>query len=56
MVNRSNVNLDLRYRYTRPMGGEPAQMRFLLNDQLVESYDLSPTKSEQLVYVAVLVH
>ena len=28
MVNRSNVNLDLRYRYTRPMGGEPAQMRF----------------------------
>lgn len=45
MVNRSNVNLDLRYRYTRPMGGEPAQMRFLLNDQLVESYDLSPTKT-----------
>lgn len=45
MVNRSNVNLDLSYRYTRPMGGEPAQMRFLLNDQLVESYALSPSQT-----------
>lgn len=42
MVNQSNVNLDLRYRYTKPTTGEPAQMRFLLNDHLVESYDLSP--------------
>ena len=42
MVNRSNVNVDLRYRYTKPTTGEPAQMRFLLNDVLVESYDLSP--------------
>lgn len=45
MVNRSNVDLDLRYRYTKPTSGEPAQMRFLLNEQLVESFDLDPNKN-----------
>ena len=42
MVTSSNVNLDLKYRYTKPLNKEPAQMRFLLNDQLVESFELSP--------------
>lgn len=42
MVTSSNVNLDLRYRYTKPTNREAAQMRFLLNDQLVESYELKP--------------
>lgn len=45
MVNKSNVDLDLRYRYTKPTSGEPAQMRFLLNDQLVESFELDPKKN-----------
>ncbi len=39
MVNKSNVDLDLRYRYTKPTSGEAAQMRFLLN----ESSSLSPS-------------
>lgn len=45
MVNKSNVDLDLRYRYTKPTSGEAAQMRFLLNEQLVESFELDPKKN-----------
>ncbi len=28
-INKSNVDLDLRYRYTKPTSGEAAQMRLL---------------------------
>ena len=45
MVNKSNVDLDLRYRYTKPTSGEAAQMRFLLNEQLVESFRIDPKKN-----------
>ena len=48
MVNKSNVDLDLRYRYTKPTSGEAAQMRFLLNEQLVESFELDPKKTAAL--------
>ncbi|MCD8338980.1 MAG: cellulose biosynthesis cyclic di-GMP-binding regulatory protein BcsB, partial [Burkholderiales bacterium] len=45
MVNRSDVKVDLKYRYTKPVSGEPAQMRFLLNDQLVDSFTLDPEQT-----------
>ncbi len=45
MVNKSDVKVDLKYRYTKPVSGEPAQMRFLLNNQLVDSYTLDPEQT-----------
>ncbi len=45
MVNRSNVGLDLKYRYTKPTGTEVGQMRFTINDQLVDSFTLDTAKT-----------
>ncbi|MBO7172792.1 MAG: cellulose biosynthesis cyclic di-GMP-binding regulatory protein BcsB [Burkholderiaceae bacterium] len=46
MFNKSYIDLDLRYRYTKPSQGVPSQMRLLVNDQLIDSYDLDPNKDQ----------
>ena len=46
MSAKSHINLDLRYRYTKPSQGVPSQMRLLINDQLIDSYDLDPNKDQ----------
>lgn len=42
IFNQSHVNLDLKYRYTQPVEKMPSQLRFYLNEQLIESYKLNP--------------
>lgn len=46
IFNQSHVNLDLKYRYTQPVEGMPSQLRFYLNEQLIESYKLDPSADE----------
>lgn len=46
IFNQSHVNLDLKYRYTQPVEGMPSQLRFYLNEQLIESYKLDPAADE----------
>ena len=46
MFSKSHINLDLRYRYTKPSQGVPSQMRLMINDQLIDSYDLDPNKDQ----------
>lgn len=46
MFSKSHINLDLRYRYTKPSQGVPSQLRLLVNDQLIDSYDLDPNKDQ----------
>ena len=50
MLDRSNVLMNLKYRYTRPDPHALSQLRFLINDTLVESYTLDPeSDSSQFV-------
>lgn len=46
MFTKSAIDLDLRYRYTKPSQGVPSQLRLLVNDQLIDSYDLDPSKDQ----------
>ena len=46
MFSKSHINLDLRYRYTKPSQGVPSQMRLLINDQLIDSYELDANKDQ----------
>ncbi len=49
MAGRSSVNLDLRYRYTKPANGVAGQLRFLLNDQLVDTFMLDPKRTSNSI-------
>lgn len=41
-VNGSRVDVNLIYKYTKPMNIGLSQMRFIINDHLIRSYPLKP--------------
>ncbi len=48
-VDGSRVNMNLIYKYTKPMKYGLSQLRFIINDHLIRSYPLDPDHEKDVI-------
>ncbi|MBQ9275670.1 MAG: cellulose biosynthesis cyclic di-GMP-binding regulatory protein BcsB [Succinivibrio sp.] len=49
-VEGSRIDLDLKYRYTRPFPETQSQLQFLINGHLIRSYELKAEKESDHIF------